>query len=570
MVLTAAYTDVDGCELNPTLAAAVNTLGAVNVARAAAAASAKLLFVSTDYVFDGTNATPYETSDPRNPISAYGRSKADAEEKILNILPDACIARTSWLFGPGGKCFPDTILKLAATRPEDRSRQRPARLSHLHARPLPTPSWRSADPKRAGSFTAPTAATAPGSTSPARFVRQAGSQTIVRPTTSEKFVRPAPRPKYSVLSPASLSTLRDRNAAVAGNAPRLPRRARQGHVTTQCSPADSRATARSIWDLSRPGWKTLSGADASAKPQVTAGGWAPKPLSRNGLSCCTARGLCLPLVTFVHPSRTTIYGMILPMLKRAIRRLVAPLIFVCVLAGCSHAPPERTLSVSELIKADSDAASRGKRVQVTALVTYCDSDWKVLFLEDQGASMYVKLPPGVVVQSGDRVQLSGTTANLGIGLDDVTISVLSKNHVLPPPVRLTDYSGMSDSLSSFVSLEGIVRWTGVKDGRPAIEIDSGSRSAMAYLRRALIEDLPPLGSKVSVAGVDAADVDSSGRIVGTRLFVPAPQYIRVLRPGPSDPFALPLKTLAELEASFCRDLGARLWENFGRESRGWL
>src|SRR5579863_7819054 len=77
IVLAAAYTDVDGCELNPTLASAVNTLGAVNVARAAHAADAKLLFVSTDYVFDGTKATPYETSDPRHPISAYGKSKAD-------------------------------------------------------------------------------------------------------------------------------------------------------------------------------------------------------------------------------------------------------------------------------------------------------------------------------------------------------------------------------------------------------------------------------------------------------------------------------------------------------------
>jgi diguanylate cyclase (GGDEF)-like protein len=201
--------------------------------------------------------------------------------------------------------------------------------------------------------------------------------------------------------------------------------------------------------------------------------------------------------------------------------------------------------VSELIKAD--AGARGKRVQVTALVTYCDPDWKVLFLQDQGAAIYIKLPPGVVVQSGDRVQVSGTTASLGTGLDNVAISVLSRNHVLPPPVRLTDYAAMSDSLSSFVELEGMVRWTGVKDGRPALEIDSGNRSTMAYLRRALIQDLPPLGSKVYVAGVDAADVDSSGRILGTRLFVPAPQYIRVVRPGPSDPFALPLKTLAELK-----------------------
>ncbi|MBV9179799.1 MAG: sugar nucleotide-binding protein, partial [Acidobacteria bacterium] len=76
IVLAAAYTDVDGCELNPQRAAAVNTAGAINVAKAAAEQSSRLLFVSTDYVFDGKNTVPYETRDVRNPINAYGKSKA--------------------------------------------------------------------------------------------------------------------------------------------------------------------------------------------------------------------------------------------------------------------------------------------------------------------------------------------------------------------------------------------------------------------------------------------------------------------------------------------------------------
>src|SRR5436309_3806499 len=79
IVLAAAYTDVDGCEINPVLASSINTQGSVNVAEAAARAGSRLLFVSTDYVFDGTNTAPYETTDPRNPINAYGRSKAAAE-----------------------------------------------------------------------------------------------------------------------------------------------------------------------------------------------------------------------------------------------------------------------------------------------------------------------------------------------------------------------------------------------------------------------------------------------------------------------------------------------------------
>ncbi len=116
IVLAAAYTDVDGCEGNPELAFAVNRDGAVNVATAAKLAGARLVFLSSDYVFDGTKNTPYEVGDARNPQSVYGRTKAEAEIRLLELMPDCCIARTSWLFGTGGKCFPDTILKLAAGR----------------------------------------------------------------------------------------------------------------------------------------------------------------------------------------------------------------------------------------------------------------------------------------------------------------------------------------------------------------------------------------------------------------------------------------------------------------------
>ena len=86
-------------------------------ARRRSRAGAKLLFLSSDYVFDGKKTSPYETGDARNPQSVYGRSKAEAEVRLLEVLPECCIVRTSWLFGTGGKCFPDTILKLAASRP---------------------------------------------------------------------------------------------------------------------------------------------------------------------------------------------------------------------------------------------------------------------------------------------------------------------------------------------------------------------------------------------------------------------------------------------------------------------
>jgi dTDP-4-dehydrorhamnose reductase len=204
IVLSAAYTDVDGCEINPMLAAAVNTQGAVNVAKAASHSRAKLLFVSTDYVFDGTKNTPYDADDPRHPINVYGKTKADAEEKILALLPEACVVRTSWLFGPKGKCFPDTILKLAASRPE---------IEVVNdQRGCPTYTFDLADAViklcRAGAKGI-VHCTNRGVCSWYEFaseiVRQAGSKTVIRPTTSDRFVRPAARPAYSVLSDATLS-----------------------------------------------------------------------------------------------------------------------------------------------------------------------------------------------------------------------------------------------------------------------------------------------------------------------------------------------------------------------------
>jgi dTDP-4-dehydrorhamnose reductase len=204
IVLAAAYTDVDGCEINPVLASNVNTYGAVNVAKAAAQLGAKLLFVSTDYVFDGTKGSPYESTDERNPINAYGKSKAQAEEKISQILPGCSIVRTSWLFGPGGRCFPDTILKLAATRKELEivNDQRGCPTYTIDLANAIINLCRS-DAK--GIVHCTNAGDCTWHEFAQEIVRQAGLSTIVNPTTSDKNVRPAERPAYSVLSPASLS-----------------------------------------------------------------------------------------------------------------------------------------------------------------------------------------------------------------------------------------------------------------------------------------------------------------------------------------------------------------------------
>jgi dTDP-4-dehydrorhamnose reductase len=112
-VLAAAYTDVDGCERDAKRAHDVNCTGAANVALECKEVGSRLLFVSTDYVFDGCKSAPYETNDEMNALSVYGQSKAEAERLVHEVLADACILRTSWLFGANGRCFPNTILEAA-------------------------------------------------------------------------------------------------------------------------------------------------------------------------------------------------------------------------------------------------------------------------------------------------------------------------------------------------------------------------------------------------------------------------------------------------------------------------
>jgi dTDP-4-dehydrorhamnose reductase len=113
----AAWTNVDAAEESYDTALAVNGHGAGNVARAAATAGAWTIHVSSDYVFDGRKLTPYVESDAVGPISAYGHSKLQGELHVAEAAPGAhTIVRSSWLFGAGGKCFPKTILRLAAER----------------------------------------------------------------------------------------------------------------------------------------------------------------------------------------------------------------------------------------------------------------------------------------------------------------------------------------------------------------------------------------------------------------------------------------------------------------------
>jgi dTDP-4-dehydrorhamnose reductase len=118
ILLTAAYTDVDGSEKNADQAFAVNATGAENVARVSAEFGARLFYVSTDYVFDGAASHPYEPTDPVNPLNVYGASKAAGEAAVQKYAGQWCVGRTSWLFGASGASFPEKILRASEVRSE--------------------------------------------------------------------------------------------------------------------------------------------------------------------------------------------------------------------------------------------------------------------------------------------------------------------------------------------------------------------------------------------------------------------------------------------------------------------
>ena len=205
VVNCAAYTKVDDAEAHEDDAYAVNALGAGNLATAAAAAGAKLVQISTDYVFDGHATAPYAESTPRAPISAYGRTKAAGEELVLMHNPGrSYIVRTAWLYGEHGPNFAKTMLALAASR----------ETWSVVDDQLGQPTW-TAD--LAAQIVALLDADAPagvyhgtnsGSATWFEFARAVLEESgldpeRITPTDSSAFVRPAPRPAYSVLGHAA-------------------------------------------------------------------------------------------------------------------------------------------------------------------------------------------------------------------------------------------------------------------------------------------------------------------------------------------------------------------------------
>jgi dTDP-4-dehydrorhamnose reductase len=222
VINAAAYTKVDDAETHEAEAFAVNATGAQNLAIAAAENHARLVQVSTDYVFNGSASEPYDEATPLDPISAYGRTKAEGELLARAANPDGTyIVRTAWLYGAGGPNFAKTMLRLAASHDTVK----------VVTDQLGQPTW-TGDLARQivellDSDAAPGVyhATNSGEASWFDFTREIFrvvglDPERVKATTSAEFTRPAPRPDYSVLghdawTAAGISPMRNWRAALS-------------------------------------------------------------------------------------------------------------------------------------------------------------------------------------------------------------------------------------------------------------------------------------------------------------------------------------------------------------------
>jgi dTDP-4-dehydrorhamnose reductase len=200
VVNAAAWTAVDDAEEREAEAFAVNGTGAANLARACDLAGARLVHISTDYVFDGSATRPYDETALLSPASAYGRSKAAGEWAVQALCRDSLVVRTAWLYGAHGRCFPRTIAAALAERPT----------LDVVADQQGQPTWTRDVAELVRELLAARApagtyhATSSGQTSWHGFARAVAVSTgadpaRVRETTSAAYVRPAARPAYSVL-----------------------------------------------------------------------------------------------------------------------------------------------------------------------------------------------------------------------------------------------------------------------------------------------------------------------------------------------------------------------------------
>lgn len=227
VVNTAAWTAVDDAETSEAEAYAVNAVGAANVARACRRDGARMVHLSTDYVFAGDATSPYPEDAALDPRSAYGRTKAAGEWAVRAECPDALVVRTAWLYGAHGPNFVKTMARLGRERDVvsvvDDQRGQPT-----WARDVAEALVRLVRAEApAGTYHATSAGSATWFSLTQALFRVLGlDPATVQPTTTDAFPRPAPRPAYSVLGHdawqrVGVEPIRDWRAAIAASAPQV-------------------------------------------------------------------------------------------------------------------------------------------------------------------------------------------------------------------------------------------------------------------------------------------------------------------------------------------------------------
>lgn len=198
VIHAAAFTKVDEAEQNPDLAYQVNAFGSRNVAAAASQVGAKLIYVSTDYVFDGRASKPYNETARTRPINVYGASKREGERFVQLLQPSSFIVRTSWVYGPHGNNFVKTMLRQAAVQPE---------LKVVHDQSgCPTYTLDLAEmilrllrTNRFGTYHVTNAGICSWHEFALAIMDEAGLSVKVRSVPTSQFPRPARRPSFSAL-----------------------------------------------------------------------------------------------------------------------------------------------------------------------------------------------------------------------------------------------------------------------------------------------------------------------------------------------------------------------------------
>lgn len=212
VVHAAAWTDVDGCEIDKKKAFRINSDGARNVAEACAKNGCAIVYISTDFVFDGRKKRPYRETDRPHPLSVYGRSKLDGEERVSSAVKEYFILRTSWLYGKRGKNFVDTIIaKGASGAPLKVVRDQVgcptytkdlAKAIHLVVKKGIGPSDRRT--MSYGTYHVSNAGKVSWYDYARTILRLVGCRTSVEPISSEQLNRPAKRPASSELDTTKL------------------------------------------------------------------------------------------------------------------------------------------------------------------------------------------------------------------------------------------------------------------------------------------------------------------------------------------------------------------------------